>query len=339
MTLLNQTSPHVSAKETAWTFMGDMLIALLPLVGMAYYYYGLRALLHVAFSVLACWIADHLCILLSGRRPQLLDFSAIVTGALVALLMPAAAPYWVTVSGGLFAIVVVKQAFGGLGSNIFNPAAGGLAFLTICFPTYTTAYTAPFAELELWGEVTAVAVENPVSILSYGGLPTQSWSDCLLGNYAGPMGASNLLVVFTCMLFLAVRKAMNFRIPLAYTLTVVVIAWCFPRAGISRVDSLLFELCAGTVLFFGFFLASDPVTAPRTNPAKWIYGVFCGTLAMLLQYHSVYLLSAPFALLLANGLSNLFDRMVLTLLYGRSNQPRFPKRSRVKGYRKPPKTV
>lgn len=338
MPFINQTSPHISARETTWTFMGDMLIALLPLAGMAYYYYGLRALLHILFSVLTCWCADHVCTLLSGRRPQISDFSSIVTGALVALLMPAAAPYWVTVVGGLFAILVVKQAFGGLGSNIFNPAAGGLAFLTICFPKYVTAYTAPFARLEIWGTVTAAAVESPTAILSYGGLPTQDWSDCLLGNYAGPMGATNLLVVFTCMLFLAVRKALNFRIPLAYLLTVLLWAWCFPRGMIPRLDSLIFELGGSTVLFYGFFLAGDPVTSPRTNPGKWIYGVCCGVFVMLFRYYGAYQTSAPFALLLANGLSNAFDRLVLTALYGTS-KPRFPKRSRIKGYRKPPKTV
>ncbi len=339
MQLLNQTAPHLSSRETTRTVLGDMLIALAPLVGMAFYYFGTRALLQIGCAMACCWVLDQLCVRLSGRTVNFLDFSPLVTGIILALLLPAAAPYWLVAVGAVFAIVV-KQAFGGLGNNLFNPAASALAFLLICFPAQTTAYTQPFARLELWtNEVSAPILENPAVVLHYGGIPTLTPMDLLLGNFPGPMGATNLMVLFACMLFLAVRKALNFRIPLSFTVAAALFAWCFPRfEGISRVDSLVYEILASTVLFVGFFMASDPVTAPRTNMGKYIYGFGCGILVMLFQYYGAYLIGGPFAILLMNSVSLAIDRGLLSLRYG-FRKPRLPKHVRIKGFRKPPKTV
>lgn len=179
-----------------------MLIALLPLVGMAYYYYGVRSLFLILIGAGTCWITDLLCALMTRRKVDVRDVSPLITGLILSLMLPAAAPYWMPIVGGVFAVALVKQAFGGLGNNIFNPAAGGVAFLSICFPAQMFSYSAPFASLELWtNEVSATLQQSPANMLKYGGMPSLTTMDLVLGNFAGPMGTTNLLVMVACLCF------------------------------------------------------------------------------------------------------------------------------------------
>lgn len=339
MQLLSQSGPHLSHHETTLTVQGDVLIALLPLVGMAYYYYGLRAVLLCLTGAATCWLADVLCTLLTRKKVHLYDVSAIITGLILSLMLPAAAPYWMPLIGGLFAILLVKQAFGGLGNNIFNPAAGGVAFLAICFPTQMFSYSAPFASLELWtNELTVTLQQSPASILKYGGVPSLSTADLILGNFSGPMGTTNLLVMAACLLFLLARKAINFRIPLTYTLTVCCFSYLFPRIANSRVESMIYECFAGMVLFTGFFMITDPVTAPKTKLGKYVYGFGCGLFTMLFQYFGAFELGAPFALLLMNTTSVALDRVMISLRFG-WKRPKLLRSTRIPGYRRPPKPM
>ena len=138
------------------------------------------------------------------------------------------------------------------------------------------------------------------------------------------------------MLFLAVRKALNFRIPLTYTVVVAAFAWLFPRIDGTRLESVMYEVLTGAVLFAGFFMVSDPVTSPSTNAAKYVYGAGCGILVMLFQYFGAYQIGVAFALLLMNSLSQLLDRMVMSVKYG-FKKPRLWRTSRIRGFLKPPK--
>lgn len=334
-----QSGPHLSHHETTFTVQVDVLIALLPLVGMAYYYYGVRSLFLILIGAGTCWITDLLCALMTRRKVDVRDVSPLITGLILSLMLPAAAPYWMPIVGGVFAVALVKQAFGGLGNNIFNPAAGGVAFLSICFPAQMFSYSAPFASLELWtNEVSATLQQSPANMLKYGGMPSLTTMDLVLGNFAGPMGTTNLLVMVACLLFLLVRKAINFRIPLTFTLTVATFSYLFPRLSSSPAASVLYECFAGMVLFAGFFMATDPVTAPKTKAGKYIFGFGCGLFTMLFQYFGAFELGAPFALLLMNTTSMALDRMVMSLRFG-WNRPRLSRSTRLPGYRRPPKPM
>lgn len=152
------------------------------------------------------------------------------------------------------------------------------------------------------------------------------------------MGTTNLLVMVACLLFLLVRKAINFRIPLTFTLTVATFSYLFPRLSSSPAASVLYECFAGMVLFAGFFMATDPVTAPKTKAGKYIFGFGCGLFTMLFQYFGAFELGAPFALLLMNTTSMALDRMVMSLRFG-WNRPRLSRSTRLPGYRRPPKPM
>lgn len=174
-------APYVRNRDTAFAVMMDVVIALLPLYFMAFYFFGLRALLLGLASTAAAVVSDFVCILLEGKRPYLRDISSVVTGMILPLLMSAATPYYVVVSASVFAIVFVKHVFGGVGQSAFNPAAAGFAFAAACWPAQVFSYPVPFAELEPFGSVSATLSNGPAWNLFQGGGTNQRY----LGSPAG----------------------------------------------------------------------------------------------------------------------------------------------------------
>ena len=174
--------------------MSDMIILLLVLCVLAFLYYGGRALIVCAVSVVTAVVCDALCTLIRGRRPNPRDLSPVVTGLIIALTMPATIPYYVVASAAVFAIAIVKHPFGGTGQNLFNPGAAGFSFAAICWPGLVFMYPMPFDRIPAFGEVTAQLYQNPAFVLKVGGVPTNNLTELLFGNYPGPMGATNILV-------------------------------------------------------------------------------------------------------------------------------------------------
>ena len=206
-------APYVRNRDTAFAVMMDVVIALLPLYFMAFYFFGLRALLLGLASTAAAVVSDFVCILLEGKRPYLRDISSVVTGMILPLLMSAATPYYVVVSASVFAIVFVKHVFGGVGQSAFNPAAAGFAFAAACWPTQVFSYPVPFAELEPFGSVSATLSNGPAWNLFQGGVPTNDIWDLLLGRFLGPMGLTNILVLAACLFYLLFRGAISWQAP------------------------------------------------------------------------------------------------------------------------------
>lgn len=308
MKLNRYPAPHIRFRESNKTLMSDVILLLLVLCGLAFLFYGLRAVAVCAVSVAAAWISDLVCILIRGKKPNFQDFSPIVTGLIIALVMPATIPYSIVVSAALFAIVVVKHPFGGTGNNPFNPAAAGFCFAAICWPNSVFMYPTPFDKIPLWGEITVKLSQNPSFVLKLGGIPTNDITEMMLGNYPGPMGATNILVILTCLVFLLFRKTIRWQLPVPFLASAAFVAFLFPRVGTNGVQSVLFELMSGSLLFGAVFMLTDPVTSPKRDSSLAVYGIFAGVITMLFRYFGGFEESVPFAILFANAFVPVIDR-------------------------------
>ncbi|MEG1953881.1 MAG: RnfABCDGE type electron transport complex subunit D [Hydrogenoanaerobacterium sp.] len=307
--LLSHNAPHIKTRESNRTVMSDAIIALLPLYLMAFYFYGYRALLLGLTSVFTCVLADCACVLLRGSTINPRDFSAIVTGMIIPLLLPASIPYYIIVAGGLFAILFVKQPFGGVGQNLFNPAAAAFALIAVSWPEKAFMYPMPVQKLELFGEVTAKLAEGPAHALKLGGIPTFNTLDMMTGNFLGPMGATNILVLFTCLIYLIFRKTVSWQTPVTFVATAALIAFLFPRVPTTGTASAMLEMLSGSLVFGAVFMLTDPVTSPKRGLAKYIYGMLAAVVTMLFRRFGGYEETVMFAVLLMNAFAPIIDRL------------------------------
>lgn len=309
MKLSSHLAPHIRSGFDVRTIMGDAIITLTALYIMAVFYYGQRALVLGAVSVFTCVSADMVCSLLRRRKPSLMDWSAVVTGLLLPLLMPASVPYKVVVAAGLFAILVVKQPFGGVGSNVFNPAAGGFAFAVVCWSKELFAYPMPFGSLPVWGEITAPLYSSTAYTMYVGGIPQIAPQNLLMGLAPGPMGTTNILVLGACLLYLALRRTVRFQQPFFLLAAVALVAFLNPRTGAAPWASVFYELTAMPTLFAATFLFSDPVTTPSRGTSKALYAFAAGLVLMAFRYTGGYEFTEPFAILAMNALTPVFDTL------------------------------
>lgn len=307
MKLTARIAPHIRNSISNKTVMGDAVITLLAVYVIAWFYYGMRAVALGGLSVAVCWGADSLCTLWRGRPVNCFDFSPVVTGLIIPLMLPASVEYKVVVTAGLFAICVVKQAFGGLGSNVFNPAAGGLCFAIVCWSGKLFAYPSPFAPLAMTGQAAERLLSGPAATLSMGGVPPYDVTSMVLGLVPGPMGTTNILVVAACLLYLCFRGTVRFQQPLIFLGTAAVWAALFPRVAAEPLYSVFYELVGTPLLFAAAFLFTDPVTTPRRGGAKALYALISALLVMLFQWYGGYEMTIPFALLLSNALVPVLD--------------------------------
>lgn len=303
---LKQTSPpHISYSYNSRTYMVNVILALLVLYAMAYFYYGVRALLLGLVSVAGTVIAEWICLSIFSRRPSIHDISSIVTGLIIPLLLPATVPFYIPIIAGIFSIVIVKQPFGGTGNNIFNPAAAGFAFIVTCFSSeilfkYPLPNPAQHLPITITSDITLVT--SAAFSLGTQGIPAYSPVQMVLGNIPGPMGATNLLVLSSCMLFLMLRRTISVKLPAAFFATVAIISYFHVRIPVRPLLSVFYELASGFILFGAIFLLNDPVTSPKRSMSRIIYGVIFGAMVMLFRYYGKTEGSFMFVTLLMNAL-------------------------------------
>lgn len=307
MLLRDHNAPHIRARETNRSVMADAIIALLPLYLMAFYFYGHRALLLGGCGVLTCVVSDVLCVLFRGQRVNPRDFSPVVTGMLIPLLLPASVPYHLIVIGGIFAMVFVKHPFGGTGQNLFNPAAAAFALLAISWPEQVFLYPQPLTDLSVLETVRLV--EGPARTMALGGLPVFNVLDLLTGNFAGPMGATSTLVLLTCLVYLIFRKTVSWQTPVSFLAAAALIAYFFPRVEASGLNSVALELCSGTLLLGAIFFLPEPVTSPKRGLAKYFYGITAAVVTMLFRRYGGFEETIMFAILLMNAFVPALDRL------------------------------
>ncbi len=308
MKLIQRDAPHIRHSDSNKTVMGDVIITLLALYIIAVSFYGVRVLMVMVVSVLVCVLSDIVGVLLRRREVNYRDFSPIVTGLIIPLLMPATTDYTTIIAACVFAILIIKHPFGGLGENMFNPAAGGVAFAIVLQPTKMFAYPEPFANIPLFDISGVATVSGDAGALKYGGVPGESIGDMILGLTPGAMGASSILVIIACFVFLAYRRTVPFIQPLAFMAAVALVALIFPRANLPAGESIMRELFSGSLLFGGVFLLSDPVTSPKRFSARLCYGFAAGIVAMVFRHIGAFEQTVTFAVLLMNAVSTEFDR-------------------------------
>ncbi len=301
MNLSLQTPPHIRSKDSNFSMMLDVFIALIPVYCMSYYFYGKRSLYLLFLSVGISIITDFICVLMTRKIPNIKDLSMVITGMLIPLLMPVTADWYMVALAVIFAIVVAKHPFGGIGQNVFNPAVAGVAFVTICFPNEMFAYVKPFTYLPVNIVQSISSVASPAKALSLGGVPSFDLTDMFLGNVPGPMGATNILVLFSCLLYLVVRKTITFSMSGCFLLGASLSALIFPRADMTGIQSVFYEMMSGYMVITAVFLINDPVTSPKRAFPRCLYGFIAGIVAMLFRHLGRYEESILFAILVMNA--------------------------------------
>lgn len=292
----------------------DVFAALLPLLFMAVYYYGMRALALSVAAMLTAWMTDLVCVAMRRTKYPWRDLSAPAIGLSLALMMPASVSYHVLLFTCVFAVAVVRQAFGGRTSHVFSPAAAGFAFANVCWPGDFALFPTPFATLPLWGKVPVETLSSSFErMLATGSIPRSLDFDLLLGRFLGPMGGTHVLVLLICAVTLLARRTLSMTVTLTSLSTMILLAYRFPRIGVSGLQSVTYELISGIFLFAVIFLASDPCTIPGTRTGRFWYGVCFGLLVMMFRHFGATAGSSAFALIIVNALSDLFDSGTLRL--------------------------
>ena len=356
------SSPHASSPVGTKNLMRDVLIALIPALAMGIYVFGPRALTTTLVSVIFCEIFEWGYCKLMHKPIPCKDLSAAITGVLLVFVCPVTLPYWTIIIGDFFAkgeeeemswilraelivlalvaIVVVKQLFGGLGTNFLNPALAGRAFLMLCYPVPMTTWVLPGREN--WASVIsatdAVTGSTPLSadFMKNGILPDASLADMFIGNIGGCVGEVSAIALLIGGIYLIARKVIRIRIPLAYILTVAVLTLVFSRApeGVNVFTWMLYELFAGGLFLGAFFMATDYVTSPSTPKGEIIFGIGAGLLVVFIRYFGGYPEGVCYSILIMNICVWLIDKATLPKRFGVTAEMRKAEKEKAKAAKK-----
>ena len=303
------SSPHTHSPITTQTIMRDVLIALAPALIGSVVFFGPRALLVTLVSAAACVAFEWLWCRLMKCDNKTYDLSAVVTGVLLAFVCPPTIPYWMIIMGDLFAIILVKMLFGGIGKNFVNPALAGRAFMfswPVAMSTWVKVGISNAAPV--FGGADIVTAATPLSFMHQGQMPNVTVAQAFFGNVGGCIGETSALLLLAGFLYLLWRKVITVRIPLTYIGTVAVLTFLFPQ-GQDRVQWMAYQLFTGGLMLGAIFMATDYVTSPVTHLGQIVYGVGCGVLTILIRYFGGYNEGVSYAILIMNCCVVLLDRI------------------------------
>ena len=297
-------APFLRTKHTIEKIMYTVIIALLPAVGVSVYFFGIRALILMLASVAFCILFEFIINKIIRQAVTCFDGSAILTGILIALMVPATLPYWMIVVAAFVAIVLTKQLFGGIGFNVFNPALVARVFLLISFPVAMTKWPVPFS-------VNAVTGATPLGILKTDGL--QAIADITfwkasLGQIGGSMGETSAIAILIGAIILFAFRYITFAIPVTFLTTVFIFTGIFHLIDPSTYASPLFHMVTGGLMLGVFFMATDMVTSPITIRGQIIFGIGCGLLTGVIRLFGGYPEGVAFAILIMNAFVPLLDK-------------------------------
>ena len=304
-------SPHLTdTDQTTRRMMIDVLIALAPVTAVALLVFKWYAVRQLAVCMGVCMAAEAIFAALRGRRPPLGDFSAAVTGAILAFSLPATAPWYSAVIGSVVAIGIGKALFGGLGMNLFNPAMVGRAFVMIAFAGALGAagYQDPASRIDIMTQAT------PLTAFKQSGIVT-NLADLFWGTTNGSLGEISALACLVGGLYLCLRRTASWQIPFSMLVTAGLLALL--DTGLDTGGwGVLHHICGGAMLFGAFFIATDPVSSPLTPRGKMVFGAGIGALVMLIRIFSGYPEGVMFAVLLMNALTPLINRWTIPRPFG-----------------------
>lgn len=301
--LLNVSSnPHIRSGVSTSNIMLMVIISLLPAAGFGIFNFGIGALIIILSTVASCVVTEYVFELITKKKSTIDDFSAIVTGLLLALNLPPSAPWWIGVVGGVFAILVVKMLFGGLGQNFMNPALGARCFLLISFTSIMTNF-----------DCDAFSGATPLAVIKDGG--EVNLMDLVTGRTGGCIGETSVIALIIGACLLLILGIIDLRIPGMYILSFVVFIWIFGGHGFDVVYFLA-EICSGGLILGAFFMATDYVTRPITKKGQYIYGILLGLLTGLFRVFGPSAEGVSYAIIIGNLLVPLIEKFTKPKAFG-----------------------
>ncbi|MDV9591965.1 RnfABCDGE type electron transport complex subunit D [Clostridioides difficile] len=317
--LIVSSSPHVRSNEDTSYIMKQVIIALLPAAIAGVYFFRLNALSAMFFCILGTVGTEFLYQKFTKQKSTIGDFSAVVTGLLLAFNVPASLPWWMCLVGGIFAILVVKMVFGGIGCNFVNPALAARAFLLASFPVAMTAWTQPGVNW-IGKNLDAVTTATPLSFLKNGaaGLADLSsngisLADMMIGNIGGCIGETSAILLLLGGVYLMYKGIINYVIPVFYIATVFILTFLL---GGFNITFAIYQLFAGGLMLGGFFMLTDYTTSPMTKKGQIIYAVLAGLITTVIRMYGGYPEGVSYSILLVNCLAPLIDKFVRNRVFG-----------------------
>lgn len=316
--LIVSSSPHLRSDRSTKKIMLDVIIALVPAMIGAIYFFGMNAFKLIAISVIASLVFEAAIQKLFKKDITINDYSAVITGILIAFNLPANAPWWIPVMGAAFGIIIVKQFFGGIGHNFMNPALAARAVLVASWPQIMSSYVLPGAE--------AVSGATPLSIMKYGADAQASASvveaaaklpslmDMFLGNIGGSVGETSAVLLLIGGLYLIIRKVINWKIPVVYIATTAIMLLLL---GVET-DQILYHLLGGGLILGAFFMITDYSSTPVTPWGQIIVGIGAGILTALIRVKGGFPEGVSYSILLMNVLTPLIEKFTMPRIFGRS---------------------
>lgn len=296
------SNPHVRSKVTTNGIMMAVVLALLPAAGFGIYNFGIRALLHILITVASTVITEFLFGLYK-KKTTVTDLSAVVTGLLLALNLPVGAPLWIGAMGGVFAILVVKMLFGGLGQNFMNPALAARCFLLISFPAQMTNFVCD-----------AYTGATPLAALKAG--ESVNVTDMIIGHTAGTIGETSMIALVAGACFLILLGVIDLRIPGSYIVSFAVFVLLFGGRGLD-LPYLSAQLAGGGLMLGAFFMATDYVTRPITVKGQYVFGVFLGIMTGIFRIFGPGAEGVSYAIILGNLLVPLIEKVTMPRAFGK----------------------
>ena len=315
-------APHTRSPITTKTIMQDVIIALIPACLFGIFNFGLRALIVILATVLTCAVTEYVYCRLMKKPVNPWDYSDVVTGLILALNLPVSIPIWMAVLGGVFAILIVKMLYGGLGQNVMNPALAARGFLMISFPTRMASFALEKISspgLKDYLRDGALVLDGVSGATPLGQLKAGETVDLLklfIGHVGGTIGETGTLFLLLGAAYLVYRKIISLRIPLSYILSFAVFALIFGGKGFDS-NFLLGQILGGGLILGAFFMATDYVTSPATPKGQIIYGIFLGIMTGIFRIIGSGVEGVTYAILLGNLLVPMIDNLTRPVAFGR----------------------
>ncbi|MFC1570205.1 RnfABCDGE type electron transport complex subunit D [Candidatus Omnitrophota bacterium] len=301
-------SPHIFSGMDTRYIMKGVVKALMPTVAASLYFFRWEAFWLIITCLAGCVITEYVLQKAMKKKVQLDDWSAVITGILLALILPPSLPLWMAFLGGVVAISLGKAIFGGMGHNVFNPALLSRAFLMAAFPVALTTWVSPFT-------LDAVTTATPLGLAKFGHTASPYMS-LFLGNVGGSLGETSALALLIGGAYLLYYKIIDYRIPTAYIGSVIVFSGIMHLIAPTVYMSPIFNVLAGGLLIGAIFMATDPVTTPITFKGRWIFGIGCGVITMIIRFWGGLPEGVMYSILLMNAVTPLINRIAKQKRFG-----------------------
>jgi len=323
-----RTSPHFTRGMSVEVIMRNVIYALIPIILVSVYYFGLSAALLITTTSLSCLLSEKVVCIIAKKDNTLSDYSAFITGILLGLTLPPGFPLWMAALGSIIAILIGKSVFGGLGFNIFNPALVGRAFLQAAFPVAITTWNVPLIHDRFTTLISttitfpflkpvpdSISGATPLALMKFEQTISEV-QDLFLGMTSGSTGETCAILVILGGIYLALRKMLDPRIPVAIFSSTFILSSIFYLVDSTKYPSPLFMIFSGGLALGAVFMATDMVTSPVTPKGTWLYGILIGCLIVIIRLFGGLPEGVMYAILLGNALTPIINQLLTTKVYG-----------------------